>query len=189
MSEVAAYHIKGLTTAMTSFAVLLRKMRMRRALAVLWLVSLCAAQKKKWTHETLELRDKTNGKSCSNMTQVLDNWKYAIVHQVKDLLVNDHASVLPEYVRIKPLSDAVGDLYKQFNTLKENLAKLTNEFDKVEGFVDELQAGKVPRTSMWVPPRRPVVRATAKTPAKASVRASNTGQWIRRARARRGPGT
>ncbi|XP_036445142.1 uncharacterized protein si:dkey-282h22.5 [Colossoma macropomum] len=164
-------------------------MRMRRALAVLWLVSLCAAQRKKWTQETLELRDKTNGKSCSNMTQVLDNWKYAIVHQVKDLLVNDHASVLPEYVRIKPLSDAVGDLYKQFNTLKENLAKLTNEFDKVEGFVDELQAGKVPRTSMWMPPRRPVMRATTKTPVKASVRASNTGQWIRRARARRGPGT
>ncbi|KAI4900540.1 hypothetical protein NFI96_026726 [Prochilodus magdalenae] len=163
-------------------------MRMRRALALLWLVSLCAAQKK-WTQETLELRDKTNGKSCSNMTQVLDNWKYAIMHQVKDLLVNDHASVLPEYVRIKPLSDALGDLYNQFNTLKENLAKLTSKFDKVESFVDELQAGKLPRSSLWKAPQQPVLRAPTKTPMRVSVRTSNAGQWMRRARARRGPAT
>ncbi|XP_072550472.1 uncharacterized protein [Salminus brasiliensis] len=164
--------------------VLLRKMRMRRALALLWLVSLCAAQKK-WTQEMWELKDKSVGKSCSNLTQVLDNWKYAIMYQVKDLLVNDHASVLPEYVRIKPLSDAVGDLYKQFDTLKENLAKLSSKFDKVESFVDELQAGKLPRSSLRLAPQRPVVRAPIQTPARASTR----GQWVRRARARRGPGT
>lgn len=87
--------------------------------------------------------------------------------------------------RIRSLSDAVDDLYKQFNTLKENLAKLTNKFDKVEDFVDELQAGKIPKAWLRKAPQRPLVRAPTQMP----MRASGRGQWIRRARARRGPGT
>lgn len=86
--------------------------------------------------------------------------------------------------RIQPLSDAVGDLYKQFNTLKENLAKLTNKFDKVESFVDEIQAGKFPKPKLWTSPRLPVRRIPAKSP----VRVPGKAVWAQR-RARRGPET
>lgn len=47
-------------------------------------------------------------------------------------------------VRIQPLSDALGDLYKEFNTLKERLAELTAKFDGVEAFVDEVRSGRKP---------------------------------------------
>lgn len=49
------------------------------------------------SERTLSPADRTRG--CANLTLVLDNWKYAIVTQVKDLLLHDHSTVLPDYGR------------------------------------------------------------------------------------------
>ncbi|TSK14887.1 hypothetical protein Baya_0870 [Bagarius yarrelli] len=86
---------------------------------------------------------KVNGRGCANLTLVLDNWKYAIMTQVKDLLLIDHNTVLPDYGRIGYLSEALSDLYKEFNSLKERLGELTARFDRVESFVDEVRSGPV----------------------------------------------
>ncbi|XP_035468086.1 uncharacterized protein LOC118287216 isoform X2 [Scophthalmus maximus] len=88
--------------------------------------------------------ERVNSRGCSNLTLVLDNWKYAIMTQVKDLLLHDHSTVLPDYGRIQHLSDALGDLYREFNALKERLAELTAKFDGVEAFVDQVRSGRKP---------------------------------------------
>ncbi|KAM4623494.1 uncharacterized protein ACJ7VT_004554 isoform 2-T2 [Polymixia lowei] len=125
---------------------------MKTVLVLLFLlVALCAAQKQRsqqspeWDYKSEE---KVNTRGCANLTLVLDNWKYAIMTQVKDLLLHDHSTVLPDYGRIQPLSDALGDLYKEFNALKERLGELTAKFDGVEAFVDDVRAGRSP-----APPR------------------------------------
>uniref|UniRef100_A0A3Q3LGB3 Si:ch73-127m5.3 n=1 Tax=Mastacembelus armatus TaxID=205130 RepID=A0A3Q3LGB3_9TELE len=118
-----------------------------RAAAVLFLLSvtLCDAQKHKLTDWDFRNEAvKVNTRGCANLTLVLDNWKYAIMTQVKDLLLHDHNTVLPDYGRIQPLSDALGDLYKEFNALKERLAELTARFGGVEVFVDDVRSSRNP---------------------------------------------
>uniref|UniRef100_A0A3B4TKN2 Si:ch73-127m5.3 n=1 Tax=Seriola dumerili TaxID=41447 RepID=A0A3B4TKN2_SERDU len=95
--------------------------------------------------------ERLNPRGCANLTLVLDNWKYAIMTQVKDLLLHDHNTVLPDYGRIQPLSDALGDLYKEFNALKERLAELTAKFEGVEAFVDDARSGRNPASPRGEP--------------------------------------
>lgn len=69
--------------------------------------------------------------------------------------------------RIKPLSDAVDDLYRHFNSLKEELGELTSKFDSLEAFVDELKDGKVSRRQV----HRRVPFVGLRSPLRAQMRA------------------
>ncbi|XP_078019835.1 uncharacterized protein LOC144459479 [Epinephelus lanceolatus] len=114
-------------------------------------VTVCAAQKQRADWDIRNEAERVNTRGCTNLTLVLDNWKYAIMTQVKDLLLHDHNTVLPDYGRIQPLSDALGDLYNEFNTLKERLSDLTAKFEGVEAFVDEVRSGRRPTAPLGKP--------------------------------------
>lgn len=38
-------------------------------------------------------------KGCANLTLILDNWRFAITSQLRNLLLQDHHTVLPDYGR------------------------------------------------------------------------------------------
>ncbi|XP_056257813.1 uncharacterized protein si:ch211-76l23.4 [Seriola aureovittata] len=86
--------------------------------------------------------EKVNMRGVANLTQVLDNWRFDILTQMKGLLQNDHQSLLPDYARIQPLSEALDDLYKEFNALKAHLGDLTEKFSAIETFIDEVKASR-----------------------------------------------
>ncbi|XP_067164195.1 uncharacterized protein [Apteryx mantelli] len=100
---------------------------------------------------------KAAAKGCANLTVVLDNWKFAITSQMRNLLLFDHETVLPDYGRIRSLSKALDDLYKDFSVLKEQLGWLTARFAEVEAFADELSGARRPvrRRGLPLPARRP----------------------------------
>ncbi|KAK5855845.1 hypothetical protein PBY51_007485 [Eleginops maclovinus] len=81
-------------------------------------------------------------RGVANLTQILDNWRFDILSQMRGLLQNDHQSLLPDYARIQPLSEALDDLYKEFNALKAHLGDLTEKFSAIETFIDEVKAGR-----------------------------------------------
>ncbi|XP_064843315.1 uncharacterized protein si:ch211-76l23.4 [Oncorhynchus masou masou] len=116
--------------------------------------------------------EKVNMRGVSNLTQVLDNWRFDILTEMKTLLQNDHQSLLPDYARIQPLSEALNDLYKEFNSLKAHLGDLTEKFVAIETFIDEVKteranggtlapASNPNPASNPVPARRRVVKKKA----------------------------
>jgi len=44
--------------------------------------------------------------------------------------------------RIQPLSEALNDLYTEFNSLKAHLGDLTEKFGAIETFIDEVKAAR-----------------------------------------------
>lgn len=90
--------------------------------------------------------------------------------------------------RIRPLSDAVVDLYRQFNNLKDELGKLTSKFDTLEGFADDLKEGRLtlPQRPVQRLPTNVGLRSPLRAQMRAPVREIIKGPSLIRAR-RRGP--
>ncbi|XP_063068984.1 uncharacterized protein si:ch211-76l23.4 [Engraulis encrasicolus] len=113
--------------------------------------------------------EKVNMRNVANLTEVLDNWRFDILKEIKNQLLNDHQSLLPDYARIQPLSEALDDLYKEFNALKAHLGDLTEKFGPIETFIDELKAdraagGSTPRAGSTQ--SDPAVAAAAPKPTR-----------------------
>ncbi|XP_050175297.1 uncharacterized protein LOC126642055 [Myiozetetes cayanensis] len=90
-------------------------------------------------------------RGCANLTLVLDNWKFAITSQLRNLLLADHHTVLPDYGRIPALSGALDELYRDFRALKEQLGGLSDRFAHLEASVERLSRA---RGAAAAPPRR-----------------------------------
>lgn len=44
--------------------------------------------------------ERVNMRGVANLTQILDNWRFDILSQMRGLLQNDHQALLPDYARL-----------------------------------------------------------------------------------------
>ncbi|XP_059834659.1 uncharacterized protein si:ch211-76l23.4 [Hypanus sabinus] len=117
-------------------------MLLRLFVISLFLLTVVQSRKRPLQSDVWDYRygsDKVNLRGVANLTEVLDNWRFDIMTQMRNLLINDHQSLLPDYSRISPLSEALDDLFKEFNSLKEHLGHLTEKFSAVEESVDQIK--------------------------------------------------
>lgn len=87
--------------------------------------------------------------------------------------------------RIKPLSDAVDNLYRQFNLLKVELGTLTFRVDNIAAFVDNLN-GRVTQAQVQGRPPFVGLRSPLRAQMRAPIRAITQNRALTGAR-RRGP--
>ncbi|KAK1799133.1 hypothetical protein P4O66_007383 [Electrophorus voltai] len=130
-------------------------------LLLLLTVVIVSSQKKRPAKEEWNYRDgseKVSMRGVANLTQVLDDWRFDILNQMRSLLQKDHQSLLPDYSRIQPLSEALDDLYKEFNALKSHLGELTEKFGPIETFIDELKKEKTTGAMSTTPVRRRIIK-------------------------------
>ncbi|KAJ8373324.1 hypothetical protein AAFF_G00266270 [Aldrovandia affinis] len=157
-------NLKPFSSATRKSGDLTLNMSFRLSVLVLALAAVAVlAQRKRPAKDEWNYRDgseKINMRGVANLTQVLDNWRFDILSEMKNLLQNDHQSLLPDYARIQPLAEALDDLYKEFNALKAHLGDLSEKFVAIETFIDELKAQKATNAA---PARRRIIKKKAPT--------------------------
>ncbi len=80
----------------------------------------------------------------------------------KDTGVFMKATLFLFLFRIQPLSEALDDLYKEFNALKTHLGDLTEKFSAIETFIDEVKAERANAGSAPAPAPGAVPKQTGR---------------------------
>uniref|UniRef100_UPI00398E38F2 uncharacterized protein n=1 Tax=Pristiophorus japonicus TaxID=55135 RepID=UPI00398E38F2 len=129
-----------------------------------------------WRWNYRDGADKVNINGVHSVTRLLDHWGNRIFKQVKDTMISKPQDVLPDYSRIQPLSEALGDLFKEVRSLKKRLGILTESLTGLEKVFTQVGYGKpvkIKRVVMKKVPRKTSKRTPYQTPYQISIRTPN----------------
>ncbi|CAG5938447.1 uncharacterized protein ACNS7B_023584 isoform 1-T2 [Menidia menidia] len=79
--------------------------------------------------------DSVNVASVRSVTRVLDAWGKRIFSEIKTLLHSQPSTLLPDYSRVRPLSESVNDLFREVSLLHRRITELSNRLATLEPFL------------------------------------------------------
>ncbi|XP_070768305.1 uncharacterized protein [Enoplosus armatus] len=79
--------------------------------------------------------DSVNVASVRSVTRVLDAWGKRIFNEIKTLLHSQPSTLLPDYSRVRPLSESVNDLFREVSLLRRRITELTHRLATLEPFL------------------------------------------------------
>ncbi|XP_074486391.1 uncharacterized protein LOC141764774 [Sebastes fasciatus] len=79
--------------------------------------------------------DSVNVASVRSVTRVLDAWGKRIFREIKTLLHSQPSALLPDYSRVRPLSESVNDLFREVSLLRRRISELSHRLATLEPFL------------------------------------------------------
>ncbi|XP_072319386.1 uncharacterized protein [Eucyclogobius newberryi] len=79
--------------------------------------------------------DHVNVASVRSVTRVLDVWGKRIFNEIKTLLHSQPSALLPDYSRVRPLSESVNDLFREVSLLHRRITELTHRLATLDPFL------------------------------------------------------
>ncbi|KAF0037499.1 hypothetical protein F2P81_010373 [Scophthalmus maximus] len=79
--------------------------------------------------------DSVNVASVRSVTRVLDAWGKRIFNEIKTLLHSQPSTLLPDYSRVRPLSESVNDLFREVSLLHRRITELSHRLATLDPFL------------------------------------------------------
>ncbi|KAM6940629.1 uncharacterized protein FYW49_018235 [Xenentodon cancila] len=76
--------------------------------------------------------DNVNVASVRSVTRVLDAWGKRIFSEIKTLLHSQPSTLLPDYSRVRPLSESINDLFREVSLLHRRIKELSHRLATLE---------------------------------------------------------
>ncbi|XP_054635535.1 uncharacterized protein si:ch211-243a20.3 [Dunckerocampus dactyliophorus] len=79
--------------------------------------------------------DRVDVSSVRSLTKILDSWGKQIFKEIKTLLHSQPNTVLPDYSRVRPLSETINDLFREVSMLHRRITELSHRLATLEPFL------------------------------------------------------
>ncbi|CAL8332764.1 unnamed protein product [Merluccius merluccius] len=79
--------------------------------------------------------DSVNVATVRSVTRVLDAWGKRIFNEIKTLVHSQPTALLPDYSRVRPLSESVNDLFREVSLLHKRITELNRRLATLEPFL------------------------------------------------------